>query len=487
MSGHSLSKRYFLTLLFNVLNSFMSFITSILIIRYLTPVEYGNYQFLFSIFVTIFTFSNLNTQNGYFTFLSKKKESIYFYRDYLVWEFLQLFIVIGITIVLYFTKVFNLFLGLDIFLVLLALVAVFFTKNIRELITNTFESQRMTSFYLKAIFIINLVNFLLILFFVLNDILSISIIFLLISIEFFIYLLVAIYMFMKEKKQFLEQTSSYRFKLNIKRYYLYVKPLFFSSLVAAVYLFLERWLLQKYGGAQEQAYLALAIQFSTIILILTTSIVKVFWKEVAQYIASKDLTNLENIFINATKNIFIFTSFISVFFILNAKDILLIIYGEKYLAGAYVFMLISFYTIHQTLGQLYGTFMLASENTKEYSYISVVSMLLALPLLFVAVMNQNDFGFGLGAVGVASIMVFVQLFSVNIMGYIIKKKFGFESLFLFQIKYLLVAFIVLGIFHTLVNELISGVYIQVLVQSLLLTLTLIIVFFEKIRGYIIEK
>ncbi|MCT7626114.1 lipopolysaccharide biosynthesis protein [Aliarcobacter butzleri] len=488
MTNISFKKRYIYTLFFNILNSFISFITSIVIIRYLTPIEYGNYQFLFSIFVAVLTFANLNTQNGYFTFISQKKESFSFYRDYVIWEFIQIFIVLIIVLGIYFTNIVDLFLNQDITLVILALFAVYGTKNIRELITNTFESKRMTTFYLKSTFIINVLNLFLIVIFAINDMLNISIIFTFIILEFFLYLLIAIIVFLKRKDEFIEKNNKiYDFKLNFNRYFKYAKPLFFISLVAATYLFLERWLLQKYGGAEEQAYLALAIQFSTIILILTTSILKIFWKEVAEHIADKNLEVLENIFKNATENIFIITSLISIFFIVNAKEIVLLIYGEKYLPGVIVFMLISFYTIHQTLGQLYGTFMLASEETKSYSYVSIFFSILSIPLMFIAVSPKEIYGLELGALGIAIVMVFIQLLSVNTMGYVIKRKFGFKSIFLFQFKYLIMFGIINVLIYTLLKILDINIFITLLIQLFVLALIVFKFYFIKIKGVFFEK
>jgi len=466
--------------LFNILNSFISFITSIIVIRYLTPTEYGNYQFLFSIFVTILTFANLNTQNGYFTFISQKKEHFLFYKDYIIWELIQLSIVLSIVLLIYFTGIVDLFLNQDIVLVILALLAVYGTKNIRELITNTFESKRMTTYYLKSIFIINVLNLGFIALFAINDILNISIIFTFIILEFVIYLVIAITIFWKRKNEFIEKNKTYDFKSNLNRYFNYVKPLFFSSLVVAVYLFLERWLLQKYGGAEEQAYLALAIQFSTIILILTTSILKIFSKEVAEHIADKNLQVLEKIFVSATENIFIITSLISIFFIVNAKEIIVLIYGEKYISGIVVFMLISFYTIHQTLGQLYGTFMLASEETKSYSYISIVFSMMAIPLMFIAVFPKDMYGLELGATGIAIVMVFVQLLSVNTIGYVIKKKFGFQSMFLFQLKYLFLYGLILVVMKFLVQNIFANIPLTLISQISILSIILLLRYYRKL-------
>jgi hypothetical protein len=431
-----LIKRYILTFFFNAINSLTAFIASIVIARYLMPTEYGNYQFLFSIFVIVLTFINLNTQNAYFTFASQKKQSFLFYRDYFVWECFQLLIVLLVVIVLHFVGLSSIFLNQDLLLIFLAIFAVYGSKNIREFIINTFESRRMTTFYLKANFVIGVVHLILIILFALNNILSIAIVFILSIFEFTIYLLTALLIFWKRRNIFIAYSCKYSFNLNIKRYFDYVKPLFFSSLVTGIYLFLERWLLQKYGGSEEQAYLMIAIQFSNIILILTTSILKIFWKDAAEYFAEHNYKELETIFMRIAKYIFIVASSISIFLIINAKEVIIFVYGKEYLDGVDVFMLISFYAIHQSLGQVYGVLMLASGKTKTYSYISILFGIISMILIFIAVLPVDMFGFQMGAVGVGMVMVSVQLLSVCIMGYIIRKSFGFHSMALFQLKYL---------------------------------------------------
>lgn len=75
--------------------------------------------------------------------------------------------------------------------------------------------------------------------------------------------------------------------------------------------------------------------------------------------------------------------------------------------------------------------MLASEETKSYSYVSIFFSILSIPLMFIAVSPKEIYGLELG-------MVFVQFLSVNTLGYVIKRKFGFKSIFLFQFKYLII-------------------------------------------------
>ena len=52
--------------------------------------------------------------------------------------------------------------------------------------------------------------------------------------------------------------------------------------MAFIYIFTDRWLLQYYSGSVEQAYYSVAAQFAAIALIFTTSILRIFWKEISE-------------------------------------------------------------------------------------------------------------------------------------------------------------------------------------------------------------
>lgn len=474
----SFQKRYFSTLLFNIVNSFINFLTSIIIVRTLSPIEYGNYQFLVSIFVAIFTFANLNSQNGYFTFISQKKESYKFYKHYLLWEFIQ-FSFVGLSIIGIIASGYNLFLNIEAGLIALAFISIYLTKNIRELIVNTFESTRATHYYLYFIFTINLINLALITLLKYYDALNVKTILSLSIAEYSIFFMISLYVFLKHKDTFINSDKTYSFRDNFQKYSTYTKPLFISSLIAFSYLFLERWLLQKYGGADQQAFYSLAIQFSSIILILTTSMLKIFWKEIAEYIHKKDYVHLNIIFSSSIENIFFITTIISLFFAFNAKEIILILYGNKYIAAETVFVLMNLYTIHQTLGQLYGTFMLAAEETKVYSIIGIFFTLIALPFILFAVLPKQLYGLNLGAVGIASVMIIIQLFSVNSLGYYIKRKYNFDSIFLFQIKHLARIAMVFFLINYLADLLFVNSYLHLFFEGGITLITFLIIYYNK--------
>src|SRR4030067_1502480 len=74
----------------------------------------------------------------------------------------------------------------------------------------------------------------------------------------------------------------------INEYWIYCSPLIGLSLVGFLYNFSDKWLLQKFGGALQQGYFQIATQFSSVSLLATSSILSVFWKEIAESWAKRD-------------------------------------------------------------------------------------------------------------------------------------------------------------------------------------------------------
>ena len=68
----------------------------------------------------------------------------------------------------------------------------------------------------------------------------------------------------------------------LKKYLNYCLPLIPYSWITFAYIFIDRWLLQYYSGSVEQAYYSVAAQFAAIALIFTTSILRIFWKEISE-------------------------------------------------------------------------------------------------------------------------------------------------------------------------------------------------------------
>jgi O-antigen/teichoic acid export membrane protein len=64
------------------------------------------------------------------------------------------------------------------------------------------------------------------------------------------------------------------------------------ALVSFSYDFTNKWILQKFGGANQQGYFQVANQFAAVSLFATTSILDFFWKEIAHAWGAQDLARV---------------------------------------------------------------------------------------------------------------------------------------------------------------------------------------------------
>ena len=78
-------------------------------------------------------------------------------------------------------------------------------------------------------------------------------------------------------------------------------------------------------------------------------------------------------------------------------------YGDEYMDGKITFFILMFYPIHQTVGQVLGTFAYSNELTRPYSFIGSIIMIINLIATYFILAPNSFFvpGFGCNSVGLA--------------------------------------------------------------------------------------
>ena len=102
----------------------------------------------------------------------------------------------------------------------------------------------------------------------------------------------------------------------------YCQPLVVIGWVGFAHAFLERWLLQRYGGSAQQGFFTVANQFATIGGILTVSVVKVLWKEIAEATEQGNVARVTDLYAAATRGLFFAIAWICCLLMPYARDIL---------------------------------------------------------------------------------------------------------------------------------------------------------------------
>ena len=80
-------------------------------------------------------------------------------------------------------------------------------------------------------------------------------------------------------------------------------------------------------------------------------------------------------------------------------------------------MIMAFYPIHQTYGQLSGSVFYATGQTRLYRNIGIFFMMLGLPITYFLIAPEGYLGLNAGATGLAIKMVALQFIGVNVQLY----------------------------------------------------------------------
>jgi O-antigen/teichoic acid export membrane protein len=237
-----------------------------------------------------------------------------------------------------------------------------------------------------------------------------------------------------------DETEPDTLKGMLREYYSYCQPLLFYGVLTFLYDFFDKWMLQRWGGSVQQAYFTVAQSFASIALLATTSTLNIFWKEISAAIHRHDQASVERYYKKFLKILFLFAAVISCSLIPWYKEIVQLLVGKAYGGGALAFMIMCLYPIHQTLGQVDGTLLYSSGNTrlKMKSTIWFTISSLIVTYFTLAPKNAAIPGLGLTSEGMALKMVILQMIYVNFINILIANKFKWKFEFSFQIYNLMI-------------------------------------------------
>ena len=200
----------------------------------------------------------------------------------------------------------------------------------------------------------------------------------------------------------------------IHEFYHYSRPLFIVSCFSIVATLFERWLLQKFGGSIQQGFYGLSYQIGSICILFTTAMSSIMMREFA--IAYKDnaVNEMSRMFRRYVPLLYSIAAFIACFISIQSDAVTFIFGGKQFSNATIPVMIMALYPIHQTYGQLNSTIFLATGQTKIYSIISLVFILVGLPMVYFLIAPAEQMGFEKGATGLAIKMVFIQFIAVNV-------------------------------------------------------------------------
>jgi O-antigen/teichoic acid export membrane protein len=412
----SLKKRYLAKLFANLVGLAISLVTQAIIPRGLGPTAYGNFSFLSNFFTRIVGFLDMGTSIGFYTKLSQRQQDfglVSFYLSFTGLASLLLIVFVGsihvtgaYTTLLPDQTLFYLYLAavwgiLTWFVQVLNKIAdaygVTVSTEIARIIQKGFGLVLILALFLMNQ--LNLTHFFFYHYFIL------------------IFLVLAFNWVMERSGHSLRRGWRLTFdqiRAYAKEFYNYSHPLFVYALVGLIVGILDRWMLQRFAGSVEQGFYGLSYQIGAVCFLFTSAMTPLITREFAIAFGEKDLREMARLFRCYIPTLYAIAAYFACFIAVEASKVTFIMGGEKFQHAALAVMIMAFYPIHQTYGQLSGSVFYATGQTALYRNIGITFMLVGLPITYLLIAPGYMLGLNAGATGLAIKMVALQFIGVNV-------------------------------------------------------------------------
>lgn len=435
IDSRSVKTRFLVSVVSNGLRAILSFSGGLLIARGLSPSGYGDLTFLLGSFIAVSAMLDMGSSSAFYTFISRVSSNRKHYALYFSWLCLQ-FVLSGlvVSVLLPSTILERIWLGHSRGMIMFALTAAFLQQQVWQTVGRIGEAFRKTvrvqiMNVTVAIIHLSIVAILLVL-----GSVTVKIVLWLVILEYLLATFWACW-FLYDRQPFAKSERGST-QETVLEYWGYCRPLVILSVVGFLYDFADRWMLQHFGGRSQQGFYQISYQFAAVSLLATTAILNVFWKEIADAHSKQDKQKIARLYKKVSRSLFMLGVILSGFMIPWTKEIVAIFLGKAYGLSAPILTIMFLYPIHQSMGQIGGTMLMASGSTKTYMYISGTVMLCSLPVSYIIQAPPTSpyiHGFGLGAIGLAIKMVSLNIISVNLLAWVVARKNGWKFDWFFQI------------------------------------------------------
>jgi O-antigen/teichoic acid export membrane protein len=427
----SIRARFGFSLFANLAKAIITFGTGMLVARGLGPEQFGTMMFLLGTFTAVRQLLDMGSSTAFFTFLSQRQRSHRFVGWYFTWlgvQFLLTLLAVGLLFPASWIEL--IWKGEHRHLVILAFLAAYMQSVLWSIILQMGESQRLTRWVQGVAVTVALVHFLLMALAWWGGWLAVRTVLGLMIIEWAI--AVAVIVKLLRFPHLSEEPETPKSVFN--EFWHYCRPLLLYSWLGFVYEFADRWLLQTYAGSVEQAYYAVAFQFGAIAAIATSSILNIFWKEIAEAHHQNNRERVAMLYRQVSRGLFFVSAAGAGFLAPWAEDILRITLGAAYVGGAATLMIMFFYPLHQSMGQIGGTMAYATGRVAAYVKIGMAFMAISIVVTYFALASADAPlpGLGLGSLGLAVKMVVMQILSVNALAFYLSRSLEIKFDWLFQ-------------------------------------------------------
>lgn len=412
----SLKKRYLAKLFANIVGLTISLVTQAIIPRGLGPKAYGDFHFLSNFVTQIVGFLDMGTSIGFYTKLSQRQQDFGLVSFYLLFTGLVSFLLIVFVGSIHVTGTYTTLLPAQapfyIYLAAVWGILTWFVQVLNKIadaygVTVSTEIAKIIQKGLGLVLILAL--------FLLNQLNLPHFFFY----HYFILIFLALVFIWVMERSGHSLRRSWRLTFDqirayAKEFYNYSHPLFVYALVGLIVGILDRWMLQRFAGSVEQGFYGLSYKIGAVCFLFTSAMTPLITREFAIAFGEKDLREMARLFRRYIPMLYAIAAYFACFIAVQADKVTFIMGGGKFQHAALAVMIMAFYPIHQTYGQLSGSVFYATGQTALYRNIGLAFMLIGLPVTYFLIAPGHMLGLNAGATGLAIKMVALQFIGVNV-------------------------------------------------------------------------
>lgn len=427
----SIRKRFLFSAGANVARAAISLAVGLLVARGLGPTDYGNLAYLLGSFWAIRALLDMGSSSAFYTLIAQRGRDSHYYLVYFSWLAFQfLFSVVLVTLLLPSAMIEIFWLGQNRELILLALLATFLQNQVWLTVVQIHEAERKTiRIQIAGLFVI-LAHLVLVALMLVSQWLSVRAVLWAIVGEYFVAAVwLAVRLRITKPQSSGVDGAQDGLKSVILAYFRYCRPMAVIAVFSFGYEMADRWLLQRYGGAAQQGFYQVAAQLSTISLLAASSILNIFWKEIAEANERGAHERVAGLYLKTTQSLVFLAAGVTCFLAPWAELLVDVLLGSVYHAAWPVLFLMLFYPIHQAIGQINGTLFMATVRNSAYMRLTVTGLLVSVPVSYVLIAPGSALGgggLGLGAMGLALKILGLNFLFVNIQSWVISRYYGIQ-------------------------------------------------------------
>lgn len=430
----SIRKRFLFSAGANVARAAVSLAVGLLVARGLGPADYGNLAYLLGSFWAIRALLDMGSSSAFYTFIAQRGRSSHYYLVYFSWLAFQFLFSVALVVLLLPAAIVERFwLGQERELILLALLATFLQNQVWQTVVQMHEAERKSIRVQLAGLSIIVTHLVLVASMLVGQWLSVRAVLWSIVGE---YAVAAAWLSVTLRQAGIAPESASRDEEGrggedlgsvIRAYFRYCRPMAVIAVFSFCYEMADRWLLQRYGGASQQGFYQVAAQLSTVSLLATSSILNIFWKEIAEANDRGAHERVAGLYLKTTQSLVFLASVVSCFLAPWAEALVDALLGSAYHAAWPVLCMMLFYPIHQAVGQINGTLFMATGRNSVYMRITVAGLLASIPVSYGLIAPGSEPGWGgleLGALGLALKILGLNFLFVNVQSWVISRHYG---------------------------------------------------------------